>query len=229
MLAWVLLAALGVRKLSTLAQRRTPGVPRWIWVTLISTVVMVSPTVHLAPDGLRLLWPDTAPFHLMGLADTPKAGDLKVYSQEVERLAKRLEQATPEEAILWSNANYAGGLAAALAGRPTSSAMFYEVPAQEEPFDPIAAAWGVVWFKIQDLEDTPPLALLIEKYGLQPVAEDPLAVVYRTASGGKTAERPKANVPLWLGSMVLCSAIGAAVWDLRRKGQAGLESIHGGG
>jgi len=213
--AWIFLAAFGIQSISSAAQRHTPGLPRWIWIILISSAVLVSPSLQLEAGNLRVLWPDTAPFHLLDLAPEPKGSDLQVYSKDMEALSGQLAQVSPPQAILWSNAAYAGGLAGALANRPMASAMFYEVgPGQ--PFDPFLASWGLIWFKIADLPDAPPLQGLIDKYGLSVVADGPLAVIFKTSSGGLLAERPKAVVPWRLAGMVLCLAIGMAGWDLRR-------------
>ena len=62
-----------------------------------------------------------------------------------------------------------------MAHRPLSVAMLQEVRPGRLPFDPIGAAHVVVWFRVAEMRGIPREADVVRRYGLQPVADGPLA------------------------------------------------------
>lgn len=202
------------------AGSRAAAAARWSGMTALLVGLWLSPTLVIQRQAqgwtASASWLDSAPFHLANeQAGRLKSEDIQIYGPHLERLAQRVRQLTQPGEILWSNAAYAGGLMAALAQRPTSSAMFYEVqPARA--FDPVAAAQWVIWFKI-DLPGMPRLPRLIARYGLTLVADEPLALIYRRREGAAPARPPRAAVPLWAAGMLLWTFLGVSIWQLRQR------------
>jgi hypothetical protein len=176
-------------------------------------VLVSSPTLARTPTGWRWLWPDSAPWHLLN-ADvvTRKALDASLHSSHIDSLVQRVIAHSQPHEILWSNASYAGGLIASLSHRATSSSMFDEVP-PARPFDPVAAAHLLVWFKVEPLPGTPQLASLIRRYGLELVAEDDLALLFRNPRASQFAHPPQAIVRWPFAFMLLCALTGLTIWD----------------
>lgn len=217
MLPIILLAGIGLTELARFlrlrAQRDTAiG-------ALVLGVVALSPTLMRTPDGWRWAWFDSAPWHLVSLAPTTRSLETGVYAPPITRLVDVVKAQTQPGEILWSNAPYALGLIAALAHRPTASAMLDEVrPAR--PFDPIGAAHLIVWFKLERLGDAPePIdADRLRRYSLIRVHEDDIALVYRQQAILPRAAPPQARVPLGLALGLMAAACGLIAWDMR-KGQ----------
>jgi len=168
------------------------------------------------PVGLHARWWSAAPFHLLPWPRTERSAlDVQFYTPQTARLAQTVASLSQPGDILWSNATYAGGLMATLAHRALSSGMFYEVgPAR--PFDPVAAAQWIVWFKLAPMPGIPPIVRLIHRYQLQPAAEDDVAVVFRNPFASEAARRPQAVIPWGLAFMLSCGLIGLILWDFRR-------------
>jgi len=165
-------------------------------------------------------WPDAAPWHLAGAPFVVrKERDATFLSPHVERLAALVARQTSSSDILWSNAPYALGLIAALAHRPMSSAMFNEVAASR-PFNPIAAARLVVFFKLDRMPGWVSVADL-RPYPLTPVAEDEVATLYRQSGVVQSARPPQAMMPLGAAAAGLALLVGLAAWDLGRTRQRG--------
>lgn len=192
------------------------GLPRRAGWALAAGTVVLGPSVVVHDARPRAVWFDTAPFHLLNspLA-APKATDLGLHTGRTSALANAISAMTRPGEILWSNASYAGGLIAALANRPTSSAMFYEVP-PARPFDPVKAAHWIVWFKVTPMPDLPPLQALIRRYQLAPVGEDALAMVLRNPAAGETAQAPRARLPWWVAFMLLWMLLGCVISGFRK-------------
>jgi len=200
--------------------RTFPGARRAKILALVLGL-MLAPSVVIArqPSGggtVSVLWPDSTPLHLAGAPGIQrKATDLQLYSAHLEELTQTIARLTGPREILWSNAEYAGGLAATLAQRPTSSAMFHEV-ASGKAFDPVAAARWVVWFKVE-LPGAPDLARLVARYQLQLVSDHPLALIYRNPLQVALAPLPRAAVPLWMGFVLVYGFLGMSMWQLNRR------------
>ncbi len=183
---------------------------------LLAAVVMLSPTVSIGSKR-AIIWWDSTPFHLINWPLTvAKTLEQPLYSERIKELAQMTASLTAPREILWSNAPYAGGLVAALAGRSTSSAMFYEV-AGSSTQDPVADAHLVVWFKIQPLADTPLLSDLISRYRLVLVADQSLAMILRNPGATQLAREPQAVVPWWPAFVLSCVVLGLAAYDLWRE------------
>ena len=90
--------------------------------------------------------------------------------------------------------------------------MFLEVPAVRG-FDPVAAAQWVVWFKLQPLPGTSTLREVVQRYGLQEMAQTEIARVFRNPSASEWARPPQGVSSLWLAFMLLCIVLGLIVWD----------------
>ena len=74
----------------------------------------------------------------------------------------------------------------------------------------------IVWFKAPPLPGTPPLTSLISTYGLQPVADDELAWLFRNPRALRLAQPPRAVIPLGIAFVLLCGVIGLILWDFLR-------------
>lgn len=214
----ILLAGYGLGDLSQrLAMRLRRPTSSWLGIVAFSGLLVVSPTAVVSGSTVSFLWPDTTPFHLLNWRQIKTKGiDVQLYGPRTERLAHMIAGVSQPGEILWSNAPHGVGLVAALAHRPSSSAMFYEVgPAR--PFDPIAAAQWIVWFKIEPLPGMPALADLIRRYQLRLVAEDELALVFRSPGATQLAQPPHAIISWWMAFVLSCGLLGMIVWDFRRN------------
>jgi hypothetical protein len=94
-------------------------------------------------------------------------------------------------------------------------------PAQ--PFDPIAAAHWIVWFKLQTVPGAPPLNALIQRYQLKLVADSEVAVVYHNPTAVETAPLPHAVIPWWTAFVLSCGFFGLVLWDFRRAAKHTVE------
>ena len=216
MLPIILLAGYAAARLSSqVATRFRHRCSRWTVMGLIAGAVVASPSWSVSPSGVRLRWLEAVPFHLFNWT-APAPMDRVIPAPAIERLGELVERVSHQTEILWSNASYAGGLVAALAHRPTSSAMFYEVP-PARPFDPIGAAHWILWFKIGPQPGTPTLEELRRRDALELVAYDELAMVFRNPAAGEPARPPEAVVPLWAAFVLLCAVCGAILWDFRER------------
>ena len=215
MLPLLLLAGVGIeRVVERAAQGR--GRRRVAAGLLAGLVLLLAPALVRTDEGWDWRWPDAAPWHLMG---SPlvirKERDATFLAPPVRRLAAMAAAQTQPSEILWSNAPYALGLIAALAHRPMSSAMFNEV-GPSRPFDPIAAAHLVVFFKVGRIPGWVSLTDL-RPYALRPVAEDEVAILYRRSGGtAEGARPPQAAVPLAAAVAGLALLLGLCVWDFAR-------------
>jgi hypothetical protein len=176
---------------------------------------MLSPTVVQTAGTWRWVWAATTPLHLVQ-APWVAATDLEagVVSPQILQLASLVAAQTKPREILWSNMPHAIGLLAALANRPTSSAMLYEVgPAQ--PFDALRAAHLVIWFKVDPL---PEMAWRTALAGvpMMPVAENDLAFVFRHSQPTPHAEVPRPLMPLGFAWLLLGTVVAGIIWDLSR-------------
>jgi hypothetical protein len=209
----ILLAVCG---LAPLVERvKGLGLPRWAGRVVVAGALALSPSVLVQESRMKTVWFDTAPFHLLyAPVATPKVMDVRLHTHRTVELARSVAQATQPGEILWSNASYAGGLVAALANRPTSSAMFYEVP-PAKPFDQVGAAHWIVWFKIP-MPDMPPLQDLVDRYHLTLTAQDELAWMLRNPSATQLAHAPHACIPWELAFMLLCMILGFIIFGFRK-------------
>ncbi len=192
-----------------------------VWPTLVLEPHQAAAGVPVREWNWR--WADTGMFHLVGWpGTTPKPLDVSLATPEMERLASLVARASRPGEILWSNADYAGGLVAALADRPMASAMFSEVAASVIA-DPVAAAHWIVWFKLPEAGSEHRLRALVQRYGLALAADTDLALVFRHPGGGRLAERPRAVIPLWVSGMLLCVVLSGIIWDFHRPNLCGVE------
>ncbi len=191
---------------------RAPGTRPWALLGL-GGLLALGPTWRVTDAGARWIWPDAAPWHLVNRERmTPSPLDLQLYGPQAERLVQAVRRVTSSGTILWCNAPYAGGLIAALARRPTSTAMLYEVPASAA-FDPVGAAQVVLWMKIDPLPGSPALEPLIRRYGLVLIADEEVGTLFRNPAAPTPARSPAAVVPLWLGSVILWGLVGLVAVD----------------
>lgn len=210
MLPIALLGGIGLTGLARRARHELAVGALWLGA------IVLSPTLMETPGGWRLAWFDAAAWHAVDLAPARRSLEAGVYAPPIERLVDVVKTQTQPGDILWSNAPYALGLIAALAHRPTASAMLYEVgPARA--FDPLEAAHGIVWFKLERLGDAPaPRADPLRRYPLTRLYEDDVAVVSRQQRLLPRATPPTARVPLGLALGLLAAACGLIVWDMSR-------------
>jgi len=198
--------------------RTTEGTRALAGVTLFLALCL-SPTLAARDGGMRWVWPDGAPLHLVGVPwAKPKTLEAGALTPGMSRLAERVAELTQPGDILWSNAPHALGLIAALAHRPMSCAMLSEI-APAKPADPLDAAQWVVWFK---LDPTPGVVAMsrLKRAPFHPVAEDDLAMIFRREGERQTARIPQAVLPLGIAWMLLAVVIGLAAWDLSRHSAA---------
>ena len=99
------------------------------------------------------------------------------YPKFMNEAVRFVQEKTGEDDILFSNFSYAGGMVALLSHRATSTAMLAEVRSFH-PFDEIAFARFILWFK--EPEGGFPLYLTqaIEKYKLKKIGETKLVYFY---------------------------------------------------
>ncbi|MBI2884682.1 MAG: hypothetical protein HYY15_00745 [Candidatus Omnitrophica bacterium] len=221
----LVLAGIGAWRAGEWWNRRRPRVPAGAVQAACVLACLVSPTLVIgAPSAAsasraqewRWQWMDSGWFHLAGWPRTvPKPLEASLVTRETEQLAAVVEEVSRPGDIIWSNADYAGGLIVALAHRAMSSAMFSEV-ASAATSDPVAAAHWVVWFRELDAQDRQRLAALIARYGLVLAQETKLALVLRHPGGGRPAQAPRAVIPLWVSGVLLCVVLGAVIWDFHR-------------
>ena len=230
LLPLLVLAGFGLERIASWCGRRFSRLQAASWVSLlaIGALMLGTPTMAVRTGPLSGVgeaearriewrWPDSALLHLVGTAAVQRKGtDIHLYGPPTEHLARMVEAISQPGDVLWSNMNYGGGLVAALAQRPTSSAMFYEVP-PARPFDPIASARWIIWFRVGPLPTVEPLPRLVERLQLQFVEQTPLALVWRNPSAASLAHSPEAVIPLWLAGVLLCGLLGVVVWDFRRS------------
>jgi hypothetical protein len=220
----VILAGFGVEWVAQRLSHAGSGSSRHLLMSvLLAGVLWLSPTLAQRASGWQVLWPDSSPFHLLG-SPWVKTKDLdaSLVTAHIERLAELVRTHTNPKDILWSNAPYALGCLAAMVRRPMSSAMLNEVgPAQ--PFDPIAAAHWIVWFKFQTIPGVPSLGELIQRYQLKLVADSEVALVYRNPTAVQTARSPHAVIPWWMAFVLSCGFFGLALWDFRRAAKSTVE------
>ena len=208
----VLLAAVGLDRLAGRRRRRGMAVAA-LWIALA-----LLPSWTRTAEGWRWRWRDSAPWHVTGVSDDRASGiDVTLASAPLVRWANVVAARTRPDEILWSNAPYAGGLVAALAGRATSSAMLADVPARAA--DPISAAHAIWWAKIEEL----PRA----RRTWTPIAEDAIAAFFRQAGERPGAHPPAAACPLMLAWAGIAALIAAAAWDLARlRRTAGINTCY---
>jgi hypothetical protein len=172
--------------------------------------------------SIRWLAWRSAPFRLLAWSGAGGREDL-VYGPLIEELAETVASLSRPREILWSNAPYALGLVAAIAHRPTSTAMLYEVPARGA-FDPVAAAHLIVWFKMAPLPGTPRLDEIVARYRLEPAGEHALALLLRNPAAAVTARAPLASLSWKAAFVLLCGLLAMSVWDfLRVQTRRGME------
>jgi hypothetical protein len=211
----VLLAGVGAdwlaQRIAQAARRPSRHAP----LALVCGVLLLSPTLATHGSTVRWQWLDSAPVHLLGVSRAhPRSLDAGVVSTAMESLARVVVAQSGPAEILWSNSPYALGLLAALAHRPTSSAMLDEVgPARA--LDPLAAAQLIVWFKLE------PAAQLTQaaRDALHRVAEDELAVIFRRPAPVDRARPPQAVMPLTMALSALALCVSLIVYDLGRPRQ----------
>ncbi len=216
LLPLILLAGFGVAICAeTLARRQARGHHRVGWIVLLAGLVLLCPSWRVGRGKSRVSWRDTAPFHLLNWsAAQPRPTDVQLHDPSVARWAGTVARISRPREILWSNASYTGGLVAALAGRPTSSAMFYEVPPRQ-PFDPLTSAHWVLWFKIAPEPGQLTLDHVVHQHPLTVIEEDDIATLFQNASATELARRPQPVLPWWLASGFIACLMGMAVWDVR--------------
>jgi hypothetical protein len=218
----VLLAGVSAAWLARRLNRLTPAARsgRFApWLAAVLLVAVISPTLSRTAGDWRWRWADSAPWRLAGWSK-PGAAESPLElpaAQLLEPLAEAVRHHTKPGQILWSNAPYAGGLIAGLAGRPVSFRMLSEVSATEET-DPIGAAHLILWFK---LDHPTPMGdrSRLDGYALSPVAEDDAAILLRQAGVTELAQSPQAAMPLGVALGCLGAALALIAWELRRARQ----------
>ncbi len=194
---------------------RSKAPPRELLVLLgAAGLLALSPTFAQTERGWRWFWPDAAPWHLLGAPwAAQKPIDVSRYSPLIDEVVGIVSRESRPDEILWSNADYALGMVAALAHRPMSSTMLSEVvPAR--PFDALAAAHLVIWFKYE------PLPRFAGAW--QRVAETDVVVVLRQEGSMRRARVPQAVIPFALAAAVACAAVVLIVQDLRFDSTSGV-------
>ena len=216
MLPFVLLSGVGMEWAARqLARRLLPSavVSHVAHVGIVSVMAvglaLGAPTLTHAVGGWQWHWPNSAPWHLMRgpSIDTVQDTDVTLYTPSLERLVRRLSTESRPGEILWSNAPYALGLVAALAHRPTASAMLTDVM-PEEWSTAVSRAQLIVWFKFE------PLPSLLTSSRFIRLDEDALALVLRQAVPMPQAHAPQAVYPLGLSLAMLGIAVWCIVWEL---------------
>jgi hypothetical protein len=207
----LMVAGVGIASVADAMARRWRRLPPMVSMFALAAVTWLMPTVQILDGSIRWRWPDAALLHLTGLPAQEHPLDRAAYGPHVERLAQEVRRRIGDErAIVWSNTAYAGGLVATLAGRAVSSGMLYEVgPAR--PFDPIAAARVVLWWKMPPLPGQLSLDEVRASYRLELVAGTDAALVFRQPAAESAAPGPHAVVPMWLAAVLLCGVLTVVV------------------
>lgn len=218
----VLLAGFGLEGCCAwLTKRWQDRVSGWLVLLTFAMLVAVSPSILIGPSGesaekhVRVVWSDTAPFHL--LLNRPSSAhqerELQLYGPQTATLAKVVATLSQPGEIVWSNAKYAGLLIATLAHRPTAA---MELPKALQ-LEKIGAAHLIVWFKIHQLPGTLEIPALLSRYRLHLVGETDLALIFRNPGASQLAHEPQAAIPLWLAFVLSCLLLGGVLWDFHRR------------
>lgn len=191
---------------------------------LLGLGLFASPSLVQGAKGWRWVWRDTAPWHLVGLADhAPKTIEASFYSPLMGELVEVVRRETQPREILWSNLPYALGVVAALAQRPMASAMLNEVAAAR-PSDPLDVARLIIWFKVAPFAGLPDRAQLAGR-SLQLVAETSIAAVFRQGGARPIAPAPLSVIPLGAVGILLIVAGSMLWWDRTRSRQRASRSV----
>lgn len=211
----ILLAGVGVHWLAQRVSRAAEGSGRHLLVSGGLVVLLcLSPTIVRQGTAWQVWWPDSGPVRLLSPSELrPRQLGARFAVRLSEQAARVVSLATSPGEILWSNASYMAGLVAALAGRPTSSAMLSEVGASALGSQ-VSAAQVIVWFKFDPqpgdvrIADLAPLPLTT-------LFEDEFLAVYRRRDVLPVARAPRAAVPYRLALALLVIAVAVAVCDRR--------------
>jgi hypothetical protein len=187
---------------------------RAAWLAAGWVMLLCSPTLLRTDEGWRWRWPDSGLSHLLGVESSP-ARDLSVSAQSApfQRFLVSAALLLRPGDILWSNAPYALGVAAALWGQPTSTAMLDEMT-PVRPMDPQQSASLLVWFK---LPGGPEVAQALRDQPLQRVMEDDVAVIFRREGPVAHVPQPKAVMPAGWALGLLGAAALLVGYDLTRQ------------
>ena len=178
------------------------------------------------------MWILSSPFtqgHSMIRGDSPLANwlglsreyqtceDVSVYDGErVHEIVRLIEANSKGGDIIFSNYNYAGGMLALFAHRATSNAMLAEVrPFQ--PFDEIAYARLILWFKEPSGEFPKGLSFVIKKYGLKKIGETELVYLYLNEKSYFRRKMIPAQLPFRFCLSVFLFAFFAIVFESLTK------------
>lgn len=211
MVCWLLLAGVGLQRLS--AQLRTVRHHvRVIGLGILSSLLLLGPSLNLEEGRWHWRWMDSAPLHLLqvrGVKERPLAQG--VHGPLMERLAARVAAATAPHEILWSNASYAGGWIAALAHRAVSFLMLDEV-ASARPEHPIDDAHLIIWFQSPASAGNS-IDGVLKRQALRPIDEDALAMLWRNPRAQRPAQWPKAVMPFAVAMGLLGVGVGLCWWE----------------
>jgi hypothetical protein len=134
------------------------------------------------------------------------------YPKFMNEIVRLVREKTSEDDILFSNFSYAGGMVAVLSHRATSTAMLAEVR-PFRPFDRIAFARFIVWFKDPEGGFSPYLAQAIEKYKLKKIGETELIYLYENEQSRFKRNVVASRLPLGLCFVFLFSAFAGIALD----------------
>jgi hypothetical protein len=191
---------------------RIPTIAR---VAALAAMTWIAPQARLEAGRWRWQPPASLPIQWIIGAPASEFEPMSLDGPHARRLAELVARHSRPGEILWSNAPYAGGFVAALAGRATSSAMFYEVPPRLA--DPIAAAHLVLWWPIDPLPGMPALEAVRGRYRLEPVARTEAAVLFRQPGERPLARDPRRAIPLAAAAVLLWGVLGVACLDMARR------------
>lgn len=174
-------AYLGLVWLAGAALANVPG--RTTAALAAAWFVLVSPVVYRDAETRRWHWAvfDRTAVHLAfpSTAQHHRSNEGTIYFKDrYDELVSLVKKCSEPGDIVWTNWNYAGGVVALLADRPTATAMLSEV-APARPFTPKEAARIFVFFKDPSVEAEAFRKEVVSRYRLETAGETDFAFVYK--------------------------------------------------
>lgn len=208
---WLLLSAVALDKLSDKIRWK------WLFPAGLGALLFLAPSLHVSPNGVRLVWADTTLCVLAGRSEPVERATAHTVFQRkfMHELADRITAATGPEELTFSNLAYVGGIMNVLTHRATTSEMLREFaprPMEEQ----IAAASIIVWVKDLSGKKSAELEGVVHRYELQSIGETEIAYLYRNPKASGRRRVSPAVVPWWGTTLLVAGMLGLLLWEGHR-------------
>ncbi|MFH0877979.1 MAG: hypothetical protein V1863_07140 [Candidatus Omnitrophota bacterium] len=203
-----LLAAVYLLGLLEKLSKKGRGWTYLFWGAGVAVFYVATPLVVMSPlnKGPEVILDSSFANHV-GMVEksySSKAGTI-YYKKFAEEMTELVRDVSGPEDVFFCQPPYAGGLAFLTTPRATSNAMLSEVR-PFEPFDEIAAARYILWFKDPTFEYPELLGQLVNRYGLKKITETEIAYLYLNEKVHGRKHVVPASVPFW-ACLVLMGAV----------------------